>query len=69
MFRSQNVLLYLVVSIWPRLHYLVKVGQRDSGSNCSQMFSEKAVLKNFPIFTGKHLFQSLFLIKLETEGV
>ena len=29
---------------------------------------KKDILKNFPKFTGKHLCQSLFLIKLQTEA-
>ena len=34
-----------------------------------EMFYTKAVLKNFAIFTGKHLRWSLFLIKLLSEGL
>ena len=34
------------------------------GSSRSQMFFKTGVLKNFGIFTGKHLCWSLFLIKL-----
>ena len=34
-------------------------------SNHSQMFFKIGVLKNFAIFTGKYLCQSLFLIKLQ----
>ena len=33
------------------------------------MFCEKGVLKNFTKFTGKHLYQSLFLIKLQASGL
>ena len=34
-------------------------------SSHSQMFFKIGVLKNFVIFTGKHLYWSLFLIKLQ----
>ena len=30
-----------------------------------EVFYKNAILKNFAIFTGKHLFWSLFLIKLQ----
>ena len=33
-------------------------------SSCSQMIFKKGILKSFAIFIGKHLFWSLFLIKL-----
>ena len=36
-----------------------------SRSSRSQMFFKIGVLRNFKIFTGKHLCQSLFLIKLQ----
>ena len=35
-----------------------------SGSSCPEVFCSKGVLKNFAIFTGKHLYWNLFLIKL-----
>ena len=31
-----------------------------------EMFYKKAALQNFAIFTGKHLYWSLFLIKFKT---
>ena len=34
-------------------------------SNCSQMFLKIGVLKNFAMFTGKHLSRNLILIKLQ----
>ena len=34
-------------------------------SSRSQMFFKISILKNFPMFTGKHLYWSLFLIKLQ----
>ena len=34
--------------------------------SCSQMFFKITVLKNFKIFTGKHLCWSLFLIKFQS---
>ena len=34
-------------------------------SSRPEMFCKKGVLKNFAIFTGKHLCWSLFLIKLQ----
>ena len=35
------------------------------GSSVSLKFLKIGVLKNFAIFTGKHLYWSLFLIKLQ----
>ena len=37
-------------------------------SNRPEMFSNKGVLKNFANFTGKHLYQSLFLIELQADA-
>ena len=37
--------------------------------NCPNMFSEKGVLKNFALFTGKHLCWSLFSIKLQSLNI
>ena len=37
-----------------------------SRSNRLEVFCEKGVLKNYAIFTGKHLCWSFFLIKLQT---
>ena len=34
-------------------------------SSCSQMFLKIDVLKNFSVFTGKHMYLTLFLIKLQ----
>ena len=34
-----------------------------------EVFCEKAVLRNFAKFTGKHLYQSLFLTKLQAWGL
>ena len=36
-----------------------------SRSNRPEVFCKKVVLKNFTKFTGKHLCQSLFLMKLQ----
>ena len=33
------------------------------------MFRKKGILRNFAKFTGKHLFQSLFWIKLQASGL
>ena len=38
-------------------------------SSCSQMFFKRGVLKNFAIFTEKHLCWKLFLIKLQASGL
>ena len=38
-------------------------------SSRSLMFFKIGVIKNFPIFKGKHLCWSLFLIKLTAEGL
>ena len=40
-----------------------------SRSRRLEVFCEKGVLKSFAKFTGKHLRQSLFLIKLQTLGL
>ena len=45
-------------------HYI----DRKRRSSCPEVFCEKGVLKNFPIFKWKHLCWSLFLIKLQTLG-
>ena len=49
-------------------YYYIKERQlilpRTSRSSRSQMFFKAGFLKNFAIFTGKHLYLSLFLIKL-----
>ena len=37
---------------------------RDRSSN-PEVFCKKGVLRNFAKFTGKHLYQRLFLIKLQ----
>ena len=37
-------------------------------SSCPGVFCKKGILKNFTKFTGKHLCQSLFLIKLQALG-
>ena len=36
-------------------------------SSCLEVFCEKGALRNFTNFTGKHLCQSLFLIKLQAS--
>ena len=41
------------------------VRSRTCRSSCSQIFIKISVLKNFAIFTGKHLCRSLFLRKLQ----
>ena len=38
-------------------------------SSLPEVFYKKVVLKNFAKFTGKHLCQSLFLIKLQALGL
>ena len=38
-------------------------------SSCPEVFCKKGVLKNLTKFTGKHLCQSLFLIKLQACGL
>ena len=43
--------------------------QSTSRSSRLEMFFEKAVLKCFQNFTGKHLCWSLFLISLQDEGL
>ena len=45
----------------PAVHFEYKPIQKQS----SDVFCKKAALKNFTIFTGKHLCWSLFLIKLQ----
>ena len=43
--------------------------KRNHRSSSSQIFFKKGVLKNFVNVTGKHLFWSLFLIKLQIWGL
>ena len=38
-------------------------------SNRPEVFCKKSVLRNFAKFTGKHLCQNLFLIKLQASGL
>ena len=44
---------------------ILTVRRRNGRSSCSQIFIKISVFKNFAIFTGKHLCQSLFLRKLQ----
>ena len=44
---------------------ILTVRSRNCRSSCSQIFIKISVLKNFAIFTGKHLCRSLFLRKLQ----
>ena len=44
---------------------ILTVRSRNCRSSCSQIFIKISVLKNFAIFTGKHLCWSLFLRKLQ----
>ena len=37
-------------------------------SSCPEMLCKKAVLRDFPKFTGKHLCQSLFITKVAGQG-
>ena len=48
------------------LHILSAQYYRSSHRRCSV---NKTVLRNFAKFTGKHLCQSLFLLKLQTSGL
>ena len=50
--------------LWKLLFYFIQ--KTLFRSSRSQMFFKIDVLKNFVIFTGKHLCRSLFLIKLQT---
>ena len=43
----------------------IKMGHSIFRSSHSQMFFKTSVLKNFAMFTGKHLFRSLLLIKFQ----
>ena len=42
---------------------------RYSKNSRPEVFCKKGVLRSFSKFTGKHLCQSLFLIKLQTPGL
>ena len=44
---------------------ILTVRSRNCRSSCSQIFTKISVLKNFAIFTGKHLCRSPFLGKLQ----
>ena len=54
-----------------KVYLQVKVRIKDETSRSSrpEVFCKKDVLKNFAIFTGKHLCHSLFLIKLQAWGL
>ena len=64
--------LYIIPEIITKLHvslssFLPCVCGKNSSSR-PEVFSKKSVLKNFAKFTGKHLYQSLFLIKLQASA-
>ena len=44
---------------------ILTVRRRNGRSSCSQIFIKISALKNFAIFTGKHLCRSLFLKRLQ----
>ena len=48
---------------------LKKLNQKVNRSGRPEVFCEKAVLRHFAKFTGKHLCQSLFSIKLEASDL
>ena len=47
------------------LWVLFKINKYNGQKQSVEVFCKKGVLKNFPNFTGKHLFWSSFLIKLQ----
>ena len=64
--------LYIIPEIITKLHvslssFLPCVCGKNSSSR-PEVFCKKSVLKNFAKFTGKHLYQSLFLIKLQASA-
>ena len=53
-----------------QFNYFVKFCFKDlNRSSRQEVFCKKGVLVNFTKFSGKHLRQSLFLIKLQTSGL
>ena len=55
---KQGSLIFLLFGSWS----LVR-------SSHPEVFCKKGVLRNFAKFTGKHLYESLFLIKLQAYGL
>ena len=41
---------------------------KDTRSSRTEVFCKKGVLRNFAKLTGKYMYRSLFLIKLQTEA-
>ena len=47
---------------------IIDIWQGSDRSSRPQVFCKKGILRNIAKFTGKHLHQSLFLIKLQAEA-
>ena len=64
----RNFFIIMIVNfeIFIKTHVLLYLFLLWNQKQPLEVFYEKAVLKNFAIFTGKHLCWSLFLIKLQT---
>ena len=67
-FRKVNEFESLYVVICSSYIYLI-IDKKIFRSSRPGVFCKKGVLRNFANFTGKHLCESLFLIKLEAGGL
>ena len=65
---SKNTLWHFVVKRKFIARLLDNLKHAKGRSSRPEVFYKKGVLKNFAKFTGKHLCQSLFLIKLLAEA-
>ena len=72
--RNSDILVPLLFSdrmfqLRPR-HWIIVSAQDTDGiqKQLTEVFLQKGVLKNFAKFTGKHLCQSLFLIRLQAKA-
>ena len=61
----QQVFKFREVPPFVALIVKIRMTQYTYRSSGPEVFCKKAVLRNFTKFTGKHLCQSLFLIKLQ----
>ena len=59
------VFFWLLQNVWKQLFSRTPVWWRNTEAGTRGVLLKKVLLKNFMIFTGKHLRQSLFLIRLE----
>ena len=64
---SDKLVMYCFLSFFPLdFNHVLDIRSKflNAKSSCSQMFFKIGFLKNFTIYTGKHLCWSLFLLKV-----